>query len=159
MDAHGWRRREIPTPEDHRTFLARIKQEFGPRMAAYQVGQPPVKALREVTGLLAQERIPTAMVLMPEGPVLRSCYRPGSLTPLMDEFTTLSRAHGFPMIQAREWFDEEKFIDSYHLTHEGAKELTERLLREIISPALNTLHKLDRSEDPHGAATRQGGLP
>ena len=47
MDAHGWRRREIPTPEDHRKFLARIKQEFGRRMAAYQVGEPPVKALRE----------------------------------------------------------------------------------------------------------------
>ena len=152
MDAHGWRRREIPTPEDHRTFLARIKQEFGPPMAVYQVGQPPVKALREVTGLLAQERIPTTMVLMPEGPVLRSCYRPGSLTPLMAEFTTLSRVHGFPLIQAREWFEEEKFIDSYHLTHEGAKEFTARLLREIIAPTMNALHESEWSKNPHRVA-------
>jgi hypothetical protein len=159
MDSHGWRRVEIPSSESHRESLTRVKKTFGPRMRDYEVGRPPLRALREVTDLLAQARIPTVMVVMPEGPLLRSCYGPGSLKPLMDEFANLSRAQGFPIVQAREWIEEEKFTDSFHLTHEGATELTERLVREVICPTMTSLQDLDRSADPQRTAARQGSQP
>jgi hypothetical protein len=136
MDAHGWRRRERPEPARHAEILELVKQWFGPRLERFKVGGPPVQVLRELADLLASEQIPTVMVVMPEGPLMRSLYAPGSLDPLMNEFAEISRKYGFPLIPARCWFGEEQFTDSYHLTDQAAEEFTERLVREAILPRL-----------------------
>jgi hypothetical protein len=133
-DSHGWRRRPRPTPEEHRQILTEIEAQFKTRFANYKIDPVPLQALRELTDLLAKERIAALLVMMPEGPLLRSLYGPGVLTPLMGEFEALSRKHGFPLIQARDWLEEGKFVDSYHLNDEGAQEFTERLLREVLCP-------------------------
>jgi hypothetical protein len=138
MDTHGWRRREAPAPAEHADILERVKQGFGPRLAKFEVGGPPVHVLRELAGLLAEEQIPTVLVVMPEGPLMRSLYASGSLDSLMNEFAEVGGKHGFPLIQARSWFGEDKFIDSYHLTDQAARDFTERLVRETILTRLNT---------------------
>ncbi len=137
MDARGWRRWDAPAPEMHDWLLKRVKREYPARLENYQVGQAHVQTLREVTDLLARERIATVMVLMPEGPTFQSLYAPDALTPLFEEFAAISRQHGFRFVSARDWLGEEKFIDSHHATHEGATELTARLLKEAIVPTMS----------------------
>jgi hypothetical protein len=136
MDSHGWRRRERPPPAEHAAILERVEWAFGPRLAKFKLGQPPVQALRELTDVLAREQIPAVMVAMPEGPVMRSLYGPGSLDALMREFAEISRDWGFPLIDARTWFGEDEFTDSYHLTGQAAQAFTERLTRDAILPRL-----------------------
>ena len=134
MDSHGWRRMETPLPQEHGMILKGVKQEFGPRLAEFKVGPAPVRALRELTELLMQERIPAVLVSMPQGPLMRSLHAPGLLEPLEREFASLSRKSGFPLVDARTWLGEEKFRDSFHLTGEGAEAFTERLVREHLLP-------------------------
>ena len=136
MDAHGWRRRAAPESAEHDEILGRVKQAFGPRMAKFKVGKPPMQALRELANLLAKTQIPTVMVIMPEGPTMWSLYAPGSLDPLWQGFAAISREHGFPLLEARGWFGEDRFVDSYHLNDQAAAEFTKRLVREAILPAL-----------------------
>ena len=135
-DEHGWRPRPVPTPTEHRRYLAEVEQEFKERWARHKIDEIPLNALRELTDLLAKERIKAALVVMPEGPMMRALYRQELAEPVTEVFATMSRKHGFPLIYAREWLDEEHFRDSYHLHKTGAKAFTERLLREGLTPTL-----------------------
>jgi hypothetical protein len=147
IDDHGWRRLEVPTPEHRRRVLDMVKQVNEPQLARYQVGRWRVRALQELTDLLAHERIPALLVVMPEGPLMRSFYPRESLAPLLREFDQVSQKRGFPLVQARAWLGEEKFHDSLHLTEVGGQEFTERLLREAILPWL----ELNRNTNLAGA--------
>ena len=94
------------------------------------------KASGELSALLAKERIATVLLVMPEGPLVRSIYPPGATEAVMARLQGLSRDHGLTLIQAREWFGEGEFLDSYHLHEDGARAFTEQLLREVIQPKL-----------------------
>lgn len=138
-DAHGWRPVPAPAAPERRVILEAIEKEFRARWASHRLGENPVKALRELTDLLARERIVTMLVVMPEGPLMRSLYSPEMADPALKEFTAVSQKHGFQLVDARDWFDEVKFRDSYHLTREGATAFTERLLRESLRPTMARL--------------------
>ena len=137
-DVHGWRPRPRPAPAEHRHFLSEVENEFKWRWAGHKLDEVALNALRELTDLLAKERITTLLVLMPEGPLMRSLYAPESAAPALREFAAISQKHGFRLVQANDWFGEESFRDSYHLNSEGATAFTERLLREAIAPTVST---------------------
>lgn len=134
MDEHGWRKLRDRNPAARAETLKAMKQAFHNRFQTYQVGEPPVKALRELIDLLKSEKIPTILVLMPEGPLMHSSQVPERLAPLLAEFRAISESSGFPLIDARTWCGEEHFSDSAHLYADGAEILTGRLLREVILP-------------------------
>ena len=144
-DRHGWRGKKQPTPAEHERILEEIESQFKERGAKYKIDEVPLNALRELTELLAKERIATVFVLMPEGPLFRTFYLPERVAPVLATFAGLSRKHGFPLLSARDWFDEDKFRDSYHLHEQGANAFTERLLREIISPTMHAAQNGQRS--------------
>ena len=133
-DAHGWQGRPSLTPQAHGQVLELVETQFKARLGAYKVDDAPLKALRELTDLLAKEGIATLMVVMPEGPLMRSLYAPEAHAALLAEFSRISRKHRFPLIQARAWLGEDQFRDSYHLHEEGAAVFTERLVQEAILP-------------------------
>jgi hypothetical protein len=136
MDEHGWLSQEVYDPERHRETLEHVRACMGPRLAAYTPGEPPRRALTEVLDLLRTERVPAVLLLMPEGPLLRSLYAPGADARLIEDIATLGRSYGVPMVRARDWLGEDQFVDSFHATCEGARVLTERLGREVIVPLL-----------------------
>jgi hypothetical protein len=136
VDEHGWRPRPVPAPEQHQYALSQIDLQFRGRLAAYRADEAPLQALREVTDLLAQERIATVVVLMPAGPLMRSFAPPEGMAPVLAELDALSKKPGFHVVNAHEWYDESMFVDSYHLHQDGAQVFTERLAREAIAPAL-----------------------
>jgi hypothetical protein len=136
MDASGWLPQEPYEPERHRCALEALRARSGPRLAEYAAGEPPLRALSELLDLLQKERVPALLLLMPEGPVLRSLYAPGSDAALIDRVAELGRRHHFPFVRAREWLGEDLFVDSHHATQEGARVFTERLGREALVPLL-----------------------
>ena len=138
IDAHGWRQMPTPSPEEHARVLKTVKKTFEPQMAGYQVGPSQVRAFHELADLLAKEGIPTIMVWMPEGPLMRSFYPPEAMQALRGEFEQVSNARGFPLVTAREWLDEDAFWDSVHMTAAGGMAFTERLVREAVLPWLKS---------------------
>jgi hypothetical protein len=146
VDGHGWRPRPVPLPEEHRHFLAEVESEFKARWVRHKVDPVPLAALRDLTALLAKERIMALLVIMPEGPMMRSLYISELAAPVMDEFAKIARQQGFPLIHARDWLDEDMFRDSYHLHADGAKAFTERLLREALTPTIVSLPKANQPQ-------------
>ena len=138
-DSHGWRPRSAPAPDEHRQILQQVEAEFTERVARHAVGEVPMQALRELTDLLAKERIATVLVLMPEGPLMRSLIPDETTQPIVDEFAALASKYHFPLVKARDWFDEDQFRDSYHLTEHGASAFSDRLLRESIMPTMSSV--------------------
>jgi hypothetical protein len=134
VDDHGWRGRPAPSPEEHRVNMTLIEYQLKKRLADFKVDEVPLHGLRELSELLATERIKTVVVMMPEGPHLRSLYAPGSTVPVLAEFAALSGQHGFMLIDAHAWYDEGSFVDSYHLHEEAADAFTQRLVREALVP-------------------------
>lgn len=136
VDEHGWRGRKRLSPQKHDIAMTEIENQLKAKLAKFTADEAPLKGLRELAGLLAQERIKTVLVVMPSGPFLRSMYAPGSTVPVMAEFAALSRQHAFPLIDAHEWYSEDSFVDSYHLHADAAHVFTERLAREGLVPAI-----------------------
>jgi Protein of unknown function (DUF1574) len=135
VDEHGWRGRTALPPEEHERALAHTRLVHKERLAKFKIDELPLNGLRELAALLAQEGIKTVLVVMPTGPFMCSLYVPGSTAPVMAEFAALSQQHGFALIDARDWYDEGSFLDSYHLHKDAAHEFTQRLVREALVPA------------------------
>jgi hypothetical protein len=138
MDEHGWVKQEDYEPERHRQALERMRRFMGPRLATYKPGEPSMQALVELLDLLQKEHVPALLLLMPEGPQLRSLYAPGSDTGLIEQFAALGRKYGIPFVRARDWLAEDQFVDSHHATWKGAEVLTDRLGREVLAPLLDS---------------------
>jgi hypothetical protein len=94
-------------------------------------------ALRELLASCRESGVPTGLVLMPEGPAFRSWYAPPDSWPkFQDRMEQIGREEGAQLIVAREWIDEDDFLDSHHLLPRGAEKFSERLGREYIAPLL-----------------------
>jgi hypothetical protein len=141
MDDSGWLSlrlgRQYLTPEHRRRTLEGIREQWAPVMSRLTTDGQGMRALREVLTLADREGIAAAMVLMPEGPVLRSCYPPATWKRVYGSLEALGRQFRSPIINAREWVGEEDFKDSHHLLPSGATAFTERLGREVFLPALH----------------------
>jgi hypothetical protein len=136
MDDHGWIPREVDDPERHRAALAAMRAALGPQLGRFQARPGPLRALTELLALLHRQHVPAVLVVMPEGPLFRSLYRPGSDTALLQRFAALARQYHTPLVNARSWLTEEQFVDSHHANRLGAAVLTERLGREALVPLL-----------------------
>ena len=127
-------------------------------MARYQVGPAQVRAFRELTELLAKERIPTIMVWMPEGPLMRSFYVPEPLQTLRREFERVSKEHGFPLVNARSWLEEDCFWDSVHMTAEGGTGIYEATAgRDDCAVAESEVGGIEDSRKIKGPRTAPAG--
>ena len=86
------------------------------------------------------------LFVMPEGPSFRSWYRPGAWDEIQTALTGVCARTGATFVNAREWFDDDAFFDSHHLTVNGGQRFCSRLADEALAPALQS--------DPTTVATR-----
>jgi hypothetical protein len=86
--------------------------------------------------LCRAERIPVALVLMPEGSDFRSWYSAGASGQVNAFLEGLCQEFGVALIDAREWLPDEGFCDSHHPVPEGAERFSARLGAEAIVPLL-----------------------
>jgi hypothetical protein len=94
------------------------------------------QAWRDLLGLCRREGIPTALVVMPEGPVFRSWYPPRTWALVREFLDDLGREYRVGVIDARDWMAEEDFIDSHHLLPQAAELFSARLGHEALAPLL-----------------------
>jgi hypothetical protein len=139
-DEHGYRARQPLPPPELQQVLTRVEEGFKRNWTKFKIDPDSLKALKEITELLDRERIACVMVLPPAGPLLRSLYPPEPVAQLLNDFKSLSEQHGFPLVDAAEWCDEDEFTDSHHMNDRGAVKFTNRLISEAIVPTLSGLN-------------------
>ncbi len=105
-------------------------------MTHFHLGGPACDALRELLDDSRRDGVKTALVVAPEGPEFRGWYPPKTWRTIRVWLERLSREYDAPLVNAREWIDEDDFMDSHHLLKAGAARFTERLGRECIVPML-----------------------
>jgi hypothetical protein len=125
----------VPAKETHDKTLAALKRSFAGTVKRYTPNQQQLQVLNELLGVLKKEHIPVILVVMPHGALLRSSYDREGTAKLLQEFMGLARTYNCNFVNAHDWFDDDMFIDSYHLTQEGAERFTSRLHAAIL-PAL-----------------------
>jgi hypothetical protein len=149
VDAWGW----FPLwPENYPATVVQAlenatRRHYAHHLKLLEPGGKPVELLRMLLDLCRREHIPTAIVLMPEGPSFRSMYGPGKLEHIRAFLAGLSQQFNIPVIDALEWLDNDKvYLDWHHLLEKGAESFTRRLAGEAIAPLLHL------NSDPHGGS-------
>jgi hypothetical protein len=141
---------KTPTSEERRRFIEMARETYKPFVNGFRLGGPACEALRELMASCRKEGIPAALVFMPEGPAFRSWYSPDTLRDVQEWVTQLGWENAAPVIDARQWMDEDDFKDSNHLISDAAARFTDRLGREYILPLLRRLP--DKEKSPHRLA-------
>jgi hypothetical protein len=137
MDAHGWQPHFVELTPERREELTRYALgQYADAAVHFRLAKGQTKALRDLLWLCRQQRIPAALILMPEGSRFRALSSGGVLRQLEEFLQRVSRDYGVPIIDARTWVEDQHFWDSHHLLPTGAVVLTERLEREALRPLL-----------------------
>jgi hypothetical protein len=100
IDASGWEepRTQAPTPENRRAATEMTRASFAPTMATFHLGGPSCQGLRDLLGLCRAERLPVALVVMPESSAFRGWYPPAVRTQIDAYLTGLSCEFGSPLV-------------------------------------------------------------
>jgi hypothetical protein len=125
------------TPERQPAARERARKEYADDLAHFTAAPLPVAALRESLALCREAGISSALLRMPEGPAFRSWYGPharGEIDRILD---SIRESHKAAVIDASEWLDAETFfIDSHHLTPDGAAVFSHQLADRALIPLL-----------------------
>jgi len=125
------------TVEGRRQSTENARQEYAIYFQNFRVGGPACQALRELLQLCRSSRIPTAMVLMPEGTEFRSWYPPHARRQIECFLQQAGMAFDADIIDARQWMPDSAFSDSHHLLPDGAEAFTLRLGEKIAARLTN----------------------
>ncbi|MGH7172606.1 MAG: DUF1574 family protein [Gemmataceae bacterium] len=133
IDESGW---HIPFATDWPIFeqwsrLAIERVNYYPAISRFRLAKEPTRALHELLDLCRRERIPTALVIMPESSQFRGWYSYGSKKPLRGLLDELRRTYGVEVIDANRWLGDWDFEDGQHAVLHGVKVFTSRLRAEL----------------------------
>ncbi|HND56095.1 MAG TPA: hypothetical protein PLV92_26950, partial [Pirellulaceae bacterium] len=120
-------RYEQATPDLRRASLEVARKQFAEPLANCELGGDGFTALDAMLETCREQRIPAALVIMPEGPEFRSWYRPGTPEQLLTRLRELASRRQAELIDHWDAMPEEAFIDSHHLLAPGAIEFSSRL--------------------------------
>jgi hypothetical protein len=119
-------------PEARRRSLEQSSHDFGPALQNYHLSAASSHFLDEIVQTCRREGIRPALVLMPEGPVLRSLYSPATWQLVDAYLRDFSRRNNVPVIDTRTLLGEDEFSDSHHMTEAGANCFSERMSVAIL---------------------------
>jgi hypothetical protein len=152
VDEYGYQI-ATPAPENRAASIHAGLQQYGRRLADAHLADGQVRALRDLVALCRHERLPFALVLMPESSGFRQLYRPEFLSEVDQLLAELQHGQETELIDARDWVSDNGFLDAHHLDDDGAKVFSARFahealprLRHFYDPAFRT-EQVARSDD------------
>ncbi len=154
VDQSGWLARNTTplTPEQRRLAQEYAWKDFGVPLASFRLSAAACRAQRELLLRCREEHIAVALVWMPEGTTFQGWYPAEAEARIRGHLDELGNEFGVPLVDARDWVEDDGFIDGQHLHAVGAAVFTERLRREVLAPLL----ALPREAwDSHLASRRQ----
>jgi hypothetical protein len=140
-DRTGWV--EVPGPDEttYKSWVAlNVNGSFSEAcLRHFRPCEPSRKALRAILEECRRRDIPAALVLMPEGSRVRSCYSPAAQAGVKAAMTELQTDFGAAVIDGSDWIADHGFSDQIHLLSEGADAYTRRLAQQV-APLLRRSH-------------------
>jgi hypothetical protein len=133
VDEWGWRTmtpKLLPAWERARN-VQREHDGYSPGLSHFRMAKGPSQALHDLLGLCRRERIPVALVLMPESSEFRALYSTEAKTATRGLLAELSRDYDTPIIDANHWVDDADFEDGHHVMAHGADVFTRHMREEI----------------------------
>jgi hypothetical protein len=139
-DSHGWHRiwEEVLTPAGFEDGRRRARESYQDILRDFRPGGGAARALRDTLILAKQHGIPTRLVVMPESEWFRTFYSPAGLAQFDEWIGRLAQEQGCPLTDARQWIPDSGFADGHHLLPGAAAKFSDRLVDEVIVPALAT---------------------
>jgi hypothetical protein len=142
LDDRGWLPIPWPRPDPNQfaANLEHARKDLEPALRDLKENglKPHVDwALRKLLRTCRQEGIKVAMFYMPEHPVARTWYPPETFAAYTRYLAQISNEYGAPIVDARDWIKEEKFVDFCHLLPQGAREFSARFGRDVVQPLLS----------------------
>ncbi|MFO0964129.1 MAG: hypothetical protein U0793_00895 [Gemmataceae bacterium] len=140
-DETGWK----PFPEiglnaaQKRHILDEARAAHEPSLRCVGDGSPLASALLELLGRCRQEKIPTALLVLPEGPLFRSLYRPGGIERFRQDLRGAAACLKTPVVDLWDLCDEDEFHDSFHLLEHGAQRASAALAERLVRTELRGL--------------------
>ena len=125
------------TREEYSEMVGNFPPGSGESIGPQDLFGPAWESLKSTIHMLRKNGCRVILVRMPEGPAFRSWYAPNLAQVEAIKFRSFLLPEAKDWIDAREWFEEDKFWDSNHLNPKGAQIFSERLAREILSVANN----------------------
>ena len=108
----GWQPLSLRSPGcQSRRAVDFAYQQYSVYLKDFHLGGLTCRALEDLLDLCRQERISRALLLMPEGSEFRSWYPADSWAQIDSYLQNLSRNYAAPLINAREWVDDDGFTD------------------------------------------------
>jgi hypothetical protein len=118
---------------ERRHATQRARNQYAAALKGLRLPGPGAAALRAILSECQRRGIPSALVLMPEGPEFRSWYRDKAREEVREMLGRMARECESRLIDAWEWYEEEAFADSHHLLADSARDLSARLGREVAA--------------------------
>ena len=123
---------DVPPPDVRLATVQDGLRRFAPRLQGARLAEGPARAVRDLIGVCRQERLPYAVLLMPEGSGYRDLHPP-TFRAEVDQFLAgLQAEDPFELIDARTWVADDGFWDAHHLHAEGARVFSERFVAEAL---------------------------
>ena len=137
-DSHGWLClfRGGLTKEEIKRRTEKTHRQYAGTFHDYRLASRPSQALDDLLDRCRKERIPVALMVMPEGTTFRSWYPPSMAEGSANFVADVCQRHHLTLINARLWVDDEGFNDSHHMFPWGATQFTDRLAREAFQPVV-----------------------
>lgn len=126
------------TPVDRERQVAISRKNLRDYLQSFEVSPAADAATREALDRLSAAGVKTVLVLMPEGSLVKSWYGLYAREKFERFCGAISREYGVPVVDAREWLDDDDTYDGHHPLRRGAEKFTARLGREVLGPYLAT---------------------
>ncbi|HVX10687.1 MAG TPA: DUF1574 family protein [Pirellulales bacterium] len=140
VDRSGWKPRNVKvlTAEDRRRSTEYAQRDFGEPLQRFELCEGACRAQHDLLRRCREEQVAAVLVWMPEGKTFQGYYPAAAEQQIRHHLDELCAEFDVPLIDARDWVDDEGFVDGHHLRLVGAIEFSRRLGNEVLEPILNT---------------------
>lgn len=118
-------------PEDRERRLAVQARHHRAPMRRMTVRTGADRAFRDTLTEAARHGMRVVLLRTPEGPTHKSWYDPAGVARFDAYLDRVACEFGLPVIDARDWLDEDDFYDSHHARRSGAEKFTARFAGEV----------------------------
>ncbi len=138
-DVDGWGWKPPPVWPDAAAARARLLPQcqaiYEPLLQRFTPDPRAEQALRHAVRRLQKQGVRVGLIVLPESAQFQRWYPQHVQVQVQQQLTALCGEEGVPLLDTRDWMEEEDFIDGFHLTRPAAARYTQRLLPELVRRA------------------------